>query len=228
MIISGFNKLTLLDYPGHLAAIIFTSGCNYKCAYCQNSCLINFDKESLISEEEVIDYLQKRNKMIEGLVISGGEPTVQKDLVSFIKKVKSLGLKVKLDTNGSNPTILKKLIEKKLVDYIAMDIKNDFKKYDEVIKCKPNIDNIKESIKLIKTSGIVHEFRTTLIKNNHNIEDIKEICEYLGCKEKYYLQNFKDSELVLDKSLRGYSIDELNNLENELLEKYPNVKVRGI
>ena len=129
MKISGFQKLTLLDYPGKIACIIFTQGCNYKCSYCQNSLLIPCSNEKLIDEEEVIDYLEKRKNLLDGIVISGGEPTVQCGLVNFIERVKKIGLLVKLDTNGSNPAIIKRLIDEGLVDYVAMDIKNSLNKY---------------------------------------------------------------------------------------------------
>ena len=147
MIIDGFNKLTLLDYPNNIACIIFTRGCNFNCSYCQNSSLIpNRKDKGIISEDEVLKYLKSRVKILDGIVISGGEPTLQLGLISFIKKVKELGLKVKLDTNGTNPKVIKYLLDNKLVDYIAMDIKNDLENYEIVNKCKSNINKIKESI----------------------------------------------------------------------------------
>ena len=228
MIISGFQKLTLLDYPNKLASIVFTQGCNFKCAYCQNSDLLSIKTEGLIDEKEIFDYLKKRKKVLDGVVITGGEPTIQPNLTLFIQRVKDLGLKVKLDTNGSNPEIIKKLLKEDLVDYIAMDIKTDFDKYGDIIKINWNMDNIKKSIKLIRESTIEHEFRTTINKNDHTIEDLRRICEYLGPDENYYIQNFEQSDYVLDKSLKSFSKDELIRIEKKLKKEFPNVKVRGL
>ena len=228
MKISGFQKLTLLDFPGRIACIIFTQGCNFKCSYCQNSLLIPHENEELIAEEEVLDYLEQRKKVLDGIVISGGEPTIQAGLVSFIKRVKELGLLVKLDTNGSNPKILKQLIDEGLIDYVAMDIKNVLDEYEGIIKCKTSIQNIKESIKILSEGKIEYEFRTTIIKNIHTIDKIKAICKFLGAGQPIYLQNFEQSEYVLDKTLESFSKDELINIEKEIKNEYPNVTVRGM
>ena len=227
MKISGFQKVTLLDYPNKIAAIIFTQGCNFNCSYCQNSDLIPL-KEGWFKEEEILEYLKKRRKVLDGLVISGGEPTIQKDLIPFIKKVKKLGLLVKLDTNGSNPKVLEELINNNLVDYVAMDIKCTFLNYHEVIKGNANIENIKKSIKLLKQSSVSHEFRTTIIKSFHDMSKILKICEYLGNKERIYLQNFEDSECVLDKSLISFTREELMNIQKNISGKFSNVYVRGL
>ena len=228
MIIDGFNKLTLLDYPKHAACIIFTRGCNFRCVFCQNSPLIeNSKQKGLIDEEEVLNYLIKRKNVLDGIVISGGEPTLQKDLVPFIKKVKKMSLKVKLDTNGTNPTIIKELLDNNLVDYIAMDIKDNLSSYEKIINYNTNISLIKQSIKLIKESKIDHEFRTTIIKEYHNIENIKSLLKDFK-NENYYLQNFVDSENVLVKNLHGFTNDELKNIEKIIKKDYPNVQVRGL
>ena len=224
MKIAGLQKLTLLDYPEHLACIVFTQGCNFNCGYCQNSELINFNSDDLIDENEVLEFLKKRVGILSGVVISGGEPTIQKDLIDFIKKVKSLGYKVKLDTNGTNPEILKKLIDNELIDYIAMDIKHTFTKYEIVTCSKILKEAIQKSIKLVKT--IPHEFRTTIIKGIHNEVELEQICEYLGKDETIYLQNFVMSEMVRGKSLLVFTNEELNNIKEKLNKKYPNVKVR--
>lgn len=228
MKISGFEKLTLLDFPGKMAAMIFTQGCNFKCGFCQNSGLICHNNESIISEDEIFKYLEKRKNILDGLVISGGEPTIQKDLVMFIRKVKDKGFLVKLDTNGSNPKILKELLDESLLDYVAMDIKNDFENYSKVIGINDyNLSNIKESIKILKESKIDHEFRTTVIKNYHDYEKLENICKLVE-GSKYYLQNFQDSDTVLDKKLVSYSKEELKIIYENLKKKYPNVRVRGL
>ncbi|MBE6148463.1 MAG: anaerobic ribonucleoside-triphosphate reductase activating protein [Firmicutes bacterium] len=229
MNISGFTKLTLIDYPKKIACIIFTQGCNYNCAFCQNSGLIKCNKNNLIARQEIFNYLKKRKNIIEGVVISGGEPTIQPDLYGFVKDIKEMGFLVKLDTNGSNPEILKRLVDEKLIDYIAMDVKNIFDEYDPIVNLKKvNVENIKQSIEIIKNSSIDHEFRTTIMKNYHDIDKLTRICEYLGEEEKYYLQNFEDSEAVLDKSLVSFTADMLINIQGILRKNFPNVSVRGI
>ena len=227
MKIAGFQKLTLLDYPSKVACIIFTQGCNYKCPYCQNSGLIDHSNEDLIDEEEIFKYLNKRKGVIDGIVISGGEPTIQKDLKTFMKKVKDLGFLVKLDTNGSNPNLVEEIINEGLVDYIAMDIKNVLKLYKDVTDVTPKVENLKRSIELIKNSPIEHEFRTTIIKNIHDIDKILEICSYVE-GEKMFLQNFVRSENVLGEYLEPFSEAELVEIDNILKEKSPNVKIRGV
>lgn len=229
MNISGFTKLTLIDYPKKVACIIFTQGCNYNCGFCHNSGLIKCQNKNLINEDEIFAYLEKRKKIIEGVVISGGEPTIQKDLISFIKKIKRMGFLIKLDTNGSNPDVVRKILDAKLVDYIAMDIKNIFDEYNPIVNLKKvNIDKIKESIDLIKNSSVDHEFRTTIMRNYHDVNKITQICEYLGKDQKYFLQNFEDNSEVLDKNLVSFTNDMLSNIQNILKEKFPNVVVRGI
>ena len=228
MKIAGLQKLTLLDYPAHLACIVFLQGCNFKCSYCQNSELIPVSANGIMMEDEVFNFLEKRKKMLDGVVITGGEPTIYKDLPEFISKIKMLGYKVKLDTNGSNPMLIGSLISQKLIDYIAMDIKNTFDEYESIIKTKTSIDNIKKSIDLIKKSGIDHEFRTTIIKNYHDIFKITKICEYLGSKEKIFLQNFEMTNNVLNKDLVSFTKEELKNIHQIISNKFPNVEVRGL
>lgn len=228
MKLASLNKLTLLDYPGKVACIMFTQGCNFCCPFCQNSTLIKKNGEEEISEKELFDYLNKRKKILDGICISGGEPLMHDDIDLLIERIKDLGYKVKLDTNGSYPEHLQKLIDHKLIDYVAMDIKNDFKKYNETSGTKNiDIDKIKKSIKILKESNIDYEFRTTIIKEFHTVEDIKKISEYIGKDAKYYIQNYQDSENVLMKGLHGFSHDELEDIE-KLRQIYPNLSVRGL
>ena len=227
MKIAGFQKLTLLDFPGKVACILFTQGCNFRCPYCQNSGLIGHENEELISEEEIFSYLNKRKGVIDGVVVSGGEPTVQPDLEAFMRKIKDMGFLVKLDTNGSNPELIEKLIKDGVVDYIAMDIKNVLPLYISVASVKASTEKLKRSIEIIKSSSIDHEFRTTIIKNIHDIDKMKEICSYVG-GDKMYLQNFEQSENVLGKNLESFSKEELIEISEVMKGNYPNVKVRGI
>ncbi|MDD5980465.1 MAG: anaerobic ribonucleoside-triphosphate reductase activating protein [bacterium] len=225
MIIGGLQKTTLLDFPNHVACIIFTKGCNFRCPFCQNSTLIGIDHEDEISEEYIFDYLIKRQGILDGVVITGGEPTVQKDLKEFIKKIRKLGYKVKLDTNGYNPNVLKELIDENLLDYVAMDIKHTFEKYHIVAGKILNTDNILESIKRLEESDVCHEFRTTIIKEYHTIDDIIEITSYFKSDTPYYLQNFKNSSNVLDKSLHGFTNEELEEINTHVLENRK-IKIR--
>ena len=228
MNISGLQKLSLSDYPGFISAVIFTQGCNFNCDYCQNSSLIP-NKKGLMEEEEILDYLKKRKSILDGLVISGGEPTVQKDLKEFIIKIKEFGYKVKLDTNGSNPKVLKDLLDNNLLDYVAMDIKQDKINYEEVTGYKKyNFESIKESIKILEESKIDYEFRTTLIKNYHDLQKVENILKIIDKKSKYYLQNFEISDDVRNKNLEGFTKEELLEIENKLKKKYPNLNIRGI
>lgn len=217
--IDGFDKLTLLNYPGKLACTIFTKGCNFKCPFCHNSSLIDLSLNNEI-HDEVIAYLKMRKGLLEGVCITGGEPLIHKNIKELIKEIKEMGYLVKLDTNGSNPTILKDLIDSNLIDYVAMDIKNVFSKYNETIGTITNIDNIKRSINIIENSNIDYEFRTTITKEFHTLDDIVEIRNMLSKKSKYYIQNFKNSDGVMDKSLTSFQISELEEMKKELNDEF--------
>lgn len=228
MQIAGFDKLSLLNYPDRVAATIFTNGCNFRCPYCQNAELVlDIDGNQLIPEEEVLTYLRERKKLLDGVCITGGEPTIQPDLIEFIKKVKEIGLLVKLDTNGSNPKVIKELLDNNLIDYIAMDIKSVFSKYS-IITCRNvNTDRLRESINLIKNSKIEYEFRTTVIKEFMTPEDLELIINYLDCKH-YYLQKFEDRDTNIISNLEAYTDQELKEIYKNLKEKYDYIQIRGI
>lgn len=227
MKIAGYEKLSLQDFPNQISCIIFTQGCNIRCPFCQNSTLIPMDAKNLISEDEIFNYLNLRKNIISGVTISGGEPTLQPDLESFIDKVKELGLKIKLDTNGLNTRLLEKLIENQKIDYVAMDIKNSLNKYSLTSGvAKIDMQNILNSIELLKKGKVDYEFRTTIINEFHTLQDIIEIIKLVG-NSNYYLQNFKNSEYVLDKTLTSFTEEKLV-LWNEILKEYPNVYIRGM
>ena len=230
MTISGMQKLTLLDYPGNTACLIFTQGCNFRCPFCHNKDLVGDEIEhEIIEEKEVFKYLEKRKGILDGICITGGEPLLQKDIEDFITKVKEMGFKVKLDTNGSSPSKLKRLLDKGLLDYVAMDIKNDFLNYDKTSGIERiNIENIKRSIDIIENSNVEYEFRTTVVKELHNILQLEEICKYLGPNAKYYIQNYKECDSVLKKGLSGFNEKELLSIQDRLKMTNPNVMVRGI
>ena len=215
MEISGFEKLTLTDYPGKVACIVFTQGCNFKCPFCHNSDLIKF-KEGEILEKDVLDYIDKRKNMLDGVVITGGEPTMQRDLISFLKQIKDLGLNIKLDTNGVKPDVLEKIIKLKLVDYIAMDIKSDKENYSLVSGVKVEFKNIDKSVNLIKNSDVEFEFRTTVIKNYHSYETLLKIEPGLS----KYFTTLNSSHDLLKMALLYFNklidihISEENNIYN--------------
>lgn len=207
MEIGGLQKLTLIDYPGRLACTVFLIGCDFSCGYCYNPELVlpNQIKKQLhprISKKDFFNFLKERKKLLEGICLTGGEPTIHKELPDFIKKIKKLGYLVKLDTNGSNSQMLKKLINDKLVDYIALDIKAPKEKYGKVVGKKVNIKNIEKSIKILKDSNpskIDFEFRTTVVPTLLEKEDIIKITHWIKPAKKYYLQNFRPEKTINSK-----------------------------
>lgn len=228
MKISGLQKLTLLDYPGKMACTVFTYGCNFRCGFCHNALLVTEENSDNISEDEFFAFLKKRQGILEGVCISGGEPTLQKDLPEFIGKIKDMGYCVKLDTNGTNPEVLKSLIDKSLIDYVAMDIKNSPEKYSLTCCCDVNIDTIKESVSIIIESGIDHEFRTTTVKELHTAEDFSSIARWLKGDSKYFLQHFEDSGNLIGDNLSPLSKDEMTAFADQIRNKLPNVAIRGV
>lgn len=206
MLINGLNKTTLLDYPGRVAATIFTGGCNFRCPFCHNAGLVLYPyQQEVISEEEILLFLSKRKNILKGLCISGGEPTLQRDLPDFINKVKEMGYLVKLDTNGSNPVLLLNLIKKGLLDYVAMDIKNCVEKYqlttgiDKTFNKEKafQIDQIKESVQILKTAQIDYEFRTTVVKEFHAREDLLKIADWIKGCPRYFLQQYEENDNII-------------------------------
>lgn len=205
MQIHGFQKLTLLDYPEHIAATVFTGGCNFRCPFCHNGDLVmNPAGQPKISEEEIFATLRKRRGILQGICITGGEPTLQKDLKEFIVKVKELGYSVKLDTNGYCPKVLQELLEDCVLDYVAMDVKASLPNYPKVAGC-PGLDvgKIRESIEILKGSRIPYEFRTTVVKGLHTVEEFEEIGKMLAGARAYFLQGYQESERVI--GLQGTS-----------------------
>lgn len=240
MQIHGLNKTTLLDYPEHVAATVFTGGCNFCCPFCHNKDLVlNPSAVPLIAEEEVLAFLKKRIGILSGVCITGGEPTLQKDLPEFIRKTKDLGYLVKLDTNGSRPKVLKSLLEEGLLDYVAMDVKNSPEKYGMTIGEKadngPDVgkkdsctDMVSESISLIKESGVSHEFRTTVVRELHKEEDIAKIAEWIKGADAYFLQAYRDNENVIRKGFSAYGKAEMEKMA-EIAGKYVSrVEIRGL
>ncbi len=227
MKICGLEKSSLVDYDGKIAAVVFTPGCNFSCPFCQNSTLIKDENITLLEEKEVFDYLLKRKNVIDAVVISGGEPTLQPDLTQFIKKVKSLNYLVKLDTNGSNFKLLKNLAENKLIDYVAMDIKNSLNSYEKTVSAKINIDEIKKSVSFLLTDQIDYEFRTTLVRELHNKKDMVEMANWLTGARRLYLQKFKDSGNCFLKGLNAVDESTAFQYQKILKSTVQNVYLRG-
>lgn len=229
MNIVGLQKTTLLDFPETMAATIFTSKCNMRCPFCHNGDLVLKDNLEVISEEEVIRFLKKRQGILEGVCITGGEPTLQNDLMSFLQKIKSLNYKIKLDTNGLKPDILKNVILHNLIDYIAMDIKNSIEKYTKTCGIDINTSNIKESVSIIMNSGIDYEFRTTILKEFHDKEDLIKIGNWLKGADKYFLQQYKNGDKqLLRKKFTAYNKEELLKLADNVKPFIKYVGIRGI
>lgn len=208
MQIGGLQKITLIDYPGKIACTIFLTGCNFRCPWCHNPELVlpeKIKKQLKIPEKTFFRFLKQRKGLLDGVCVTGGEPTIHKNLLNFIKKIKKLGFSVKLDTNGSNPKMLKKLLANELIDYIAMDVKAPLElkseirntKYERVTGVKVNLNKIKKSIELIKISSLDYEFRTTVLPKIHKDEDIINIAKYLKGAKIYYLQPYRKSNLTV-------------------------------
>lgn len=215
MILGGLQKLTLIDYPGHIAATVFTVGCNFRCPFCHNPELVSggLYPVSGIFEKDFFDFLESRKGKIEGVCITGGEPTIQPDIVEFIRKIKDLGYKVKLDTNGARPDVLRKLFSENLLNFVAMDIKNCLENYNATTNSRVDIERIKLSVDLIKNSGVDYEFRTTAVPGLHSDEDFVKIGEWLEGSKKYVLQAFEDKGKILDPKLKQKTKGKLLDLE---------------
>ncbi len=205
MIIAGLQKLTLIDYPNKVAAVVFTYGCNFSCPFCHNPELVDSslkDKVEFISQEDFFKFLNSRKGLIEGVCITGGEPTLHHDLAEFISQIKSLGFLVKLDSNGTNPQVLADLLSKKLIDYIAMDIKAPLERYQEVVGRPTDTDKIKRSIELIKSSGIEYEFRSTVVEGLHSYDDLVAMAKLVMGAKRYFFQRFVAGPKLLDENFR--------------------------
>ena len=223
MTFGGFTAFTLIDYPGKTACMVFTIGCNFRCPYCHNPELVDETVEETFSEEYVLSFLQKREGLLDGLVITGGEPTMHDDLLPFIERVKAMGFLVKLDTNGTNPAMLKTAIEKKLVDYVAMDVKAPMRTYHKTVGRPVDTSAIRKSIRILMEGQVAYEFRTTVVKALLSPEDIEEIAKEIAGAEQYYLQQFIPTTILNPqfKKKVTYTDDELRQLQ-KIVERYVN------
>jgi len=230
MRILGFQKLTLLDYPGKVACTVFIGGCNFRCPFCHNADLVlNPNVQPAIPEEKVFETLKKRQGILEGVCITGGEPTIFPELKNFLKKIKERGFAIKLDTNGYKPEMIAELVKEDLIDYVAMDIKNSPLKYAETVGLgELDITQIQKSIDFLKQGSIDYEFRTTIVRELHTPEDVHKIARWLsGCK-RYFLQSYQESKRVINPIFTSYDKAELEQLRDAIIAHVPNVEIRGV
>ena len=234
MQIAGFVPTTMLDYPGKLACTVFTRGCNLRCPYCQNGSLVLPEYyEELLDEEEVLKRIEKHRRILQGVCISGGEPTLQESLPGFMERIHALDLPVKLDTNGSRPAVLRELFDKKLVDFIAMDIKASPEEYGRVCGV-PTLDTdcFKESVSLIMESGVEYEFRTTLVGGLHDEAQLRELSSWIAGAKALTLQSYEENERVISLLCKdpgkfySFSAEELQHFLSVVREHVPSAKLR--
>lgn len=230
MRIDGLQKMTLLDFPGKVACTVFTGGCNFRCPFCHNALLVTkLPEKPDYTEDEILSFLEKRVGLIDGVAITGGEPLLNPDIGDFIRKIRDMGYAVKLDTNGSFPERLKAIVSEGLVDYVAMDIKNRREKYAETIGLK-NLDlsKIEESIEFLKSGAVDYEFRTTVVKQFHTVEDIRAAAEWIGGARRYFLQNFVDSGELICEEVCGVDKETMLKMKSAAADFVPQTEIRGI
>lgn len=231
--IAGLQKMTLLDFPGKVACTVFLAGCNYRCPFCHNSELFMGKVEQAMTEEEFFSFLEKRQGLLEGVCVSGGEPTLYPDLEAFLTKIKALGFLVKLDTNGSRPEVLKNLVEKGLVDYAAVDVKNGPAHYETTVGCDPKLSEVEESFRYLIDGKLPFEFRTTLVAQLHNEDSIEEMGKWLASlvpgkkPEKLFLQSFVDRDTVAYEGLCAPEENQVARYKDILTSYISSVTIRN-
>lgn len=231
MLISGFQKLTLLDYPGKVACTVFTGGCNFRCPFCHNASLVLPERISQESDEEaVLSFLRKRQGVLDGVAVTGGEPLLHRDIARFLEEVRAMGFSVKLDTNGSFPDRLIELVRSGLVDRVAMDIKNSPELYPETVGIEGfDISAVERTKDYLLAGNVDYEFRTTVVKGLHTAESIQKAAEWITGAKEYYLQQFKDSgDIILPEGLSGFDEKEIYAFADAAAVYVPSVKVRGV
>lgn len=230
MKILGFQKMTLLDYPGKVACTIFTGGCNFRCPFCHNALLVT--KTGEVQEHdrgEILSFLKKRQGVLDGVCITGGEPLMNKEIFDFAREIKNLGYSIKLDTNGSFPDRLEKMIDEGLCDYVAMDIKNCKEKYPLTAGIdKLDVGHIDKSVQILLKNKVDYEFRTTVVKELHTLQDMEKIGEWISGAPRYYLQNFEDSGNLISDGCSAHNPQMLAVMKNALSSFLPKVEIRGI
>ncbi len=227
MKIHGLQKMTLLDYPGKVACTVFLAGCDFRCPFCHNSELITGDAEVVMDDKELLDFLKKRQGILEGVAITGGEPLLRKDIKELLVAIKELGYPVKLDTNGNHPALLKELAGEGLVSYVAMDVKNSKERYGQTIGFEEfDITKVDESIKFLLNSDINYEFRTTVLKELHDESSFEGIASWIKGAKNYYIQNFVDRDTVVYDGLHGFDEEELKKFSDIAKPYVKNIGIR--
>lgn len=230
MHIAGLQKLTLLDFPGRLACTVFLPGCNLRCPFCHNASLVlpREDTPPPMTVDELLDFLRKRKGRLQGVCITGGEPTLHGDLPHLLREIHALGYEVKLDTNGTNPTLLRHILQENLADYVAMDIKNSPQRYAETCGGVEVLDKVRESVALLMESGVDYEFRTTLVCPLHTVDDMAAIGEWIRDAKRYFLQQFIDSGDIIGEGLWAPDADEMEAMRQKVLPYIENTELRGV
>ena len=229
MLIKGLQKLTLLDYPTKTACTIFTGGCNFRCPFCHNASLVvNVNEGEKYETEQVLSFLKKRQGLLDGVCVTGGEPLLQKDIKEFLGNIKDMGYSIKLDTNGYSPEKLMEIVSEGLCDYVAMDIKNCKEKYSVTAGIDIDISKIEKSVEFLMTSGIDYEFRTTVVKEYHTLQDVEKIAQWIAGARRYFLQSFVDSGDLIEGGLSAVSVETLGEMKDICLWHIKNVDIRGV
>lgn len=227
MLIHGIQKMTLLDYPGKVACTVFLNGCDFRCSFCHNWELVNTSVPAVMDDTELLQFLKNRKRLLDGVVFTGGEPLLHKELSELIRKVRDMGFLIKLDTNGNNPDLLTKIVKEGLVDYVAMDIKNSPERYGETIGIPGfDITDIRRSVEFLLGNSVEYEFRTTVIKQFHNKQSFVKITEWISGAANYYLQAFVDRDTVPYAGLEGYTKEEMEAFL-EVMGDIKHVAIRG-
>ncbi len=223
----GLQKLTLLDYPEKVACTVFCAGCNLRCPFCHNKTIVCGDGDEW-TREEILTFLAKRRPVLEGVCLTGGEPLIYPDVAQFLRQIKDMGYKIKLDTNGTFPYKLQNLLESGLVDYVAMDVKNSPELYSATTGAAADVASVEQSVRLLLQGRVAYEFRTTVTKTHHTENSLIDVAKWLAQADKWYLQQFVHSDDLIDPTVEGYTDDELRSLCEAVRPYCPNVHVRGI
>lgn len=230
MRIDGLQKMTLLDFPGKVACTVFTGGCNFRCPFCHNALLVTeLPQKPDYTVDEILSFLKKRQGLLDGVAITGGEPLMNPEIDSFIREIRKLGYSVKLDTNGSFPERLEKIVNDGLIDYVAMDIKNCKKKYAETVGLSSfDLSKVERSVDFLKNGSVDYEFRTTVVREFHTVEDIRKAAEWISGAKRYFLQNFVDSGNLIDPSVGGVDKETMFRMKDAAADFVPQTEIRGI
>ncbi len=228
MVLGGLQKLTLLDFPGHVACTVFTKGCNFRCPFCHNALLVEGQDTPDLDVEEFFSFLSTRKGLLDGVAVTGGEPLLQKDIIPFLRRIKEMGFAVKLDTNGSFPAVLRNILGQGLADYVAMDVKNAREKYPLTAGWQGDVSQVEESIQILMQGTVPYEFRTTAVHELHTAEDFASIGQWISHAQRYYIQQFRDSEHLLGEGFTPPTEEQMNLYLHAAREFIPHAELRGL